>query len=261
MWMRISALMLRHLYLYRRNIARTGEIVFWPIMDLLMWGFLMTYLQRMVVPTAVAYFLGAMIFWDILYRSQQAITLSLTEEIWVRNLLNLFITPITLFELLLAMCLLGMLRVIASTAFLSLMAYLLYTFDMLSIGLALVPFVANLLLFGWAVGMGTMALVLRFGHAAEALVWGIPFLLQPISAVYYPLDVLPSWLQTIALLLPSTHVFEGMRTALQTGVVDIRSLLAAFSINLVYLAAGAGIFGWMVQHTRDKGYLSRFGMQ
>jgi ABC-2 type transport system permease protein len=261
MWLRITALMLRHLYLYRRNIARTGEIVFWPVMDLLMWGFLMTYLQRMVVPTAVAYFLGAMIFWDILYRSQQAITLSLTEEIWVRNLLNLFITPITLFELLLAMCLLGMLRVIVSAAFLSLMAYLLYTFDILNIGLSLVPFVANLLLFGWAVGMGTMALVLRFGRAAEALVWGIPFLLQPISAVYYPLDVLPSWLQTVALLLPSTHVFEGMRAALQTGTVDVRLLFAAFAINLVYLTAGAGTFGWMVRHIRAKGYLSRFGMQ
>jgi ABC-2 type transport system permease protein len=261
MWLRISALMLRHLYLYRRNLARTGEIVFWPVMDLLMWGFLMTYLQRLVVPAAVAYFLGAMIFWDILYRSQQAITLALTEEIWVRNLLNLFITPLTLLELLLALCLLGLVRVVASTVLLSLLAYLLYTFNILNVGVALLPFMANLLLFGWAVGMGTMALVLRFGRAAEALVWGIPFLLQPISAVYYPLDVLPPWLQTLAWLLPSTHVFEGMRTALHLGTVHIGSLLTACGLNLVYLAGGAALFGWMVRHTRGKGYLSRFGMQ
>lgn len=261
MWLRISALMLRHLYLYRRNLARSGEIVFWPVMDLLMWGFLMTYLQRMVVPTAVAYLLGAMILWDILYRSQQAITLSLSEEIWVRNLLNLFITPISLFELLLALCLLGLVRVVASTALLGLLAHVLYAFDVLSVGIALVPFVANLLLFGWAVGMATMALILRFGRAAEALVWGIPFLLQPISAVYYPLDVLPPWLQTLAWMLPSTHVFEGMRTALHLGTVNIGSLGAACGITLVYLAGGAAVFGWMIRHARQKGYLSRFGMQ
>jgi hypothetical protein len=107
----------------------------------------------------------------------------------------------------------------------------------------------------------TVWLVLRFGRAAEALVWGMPFLLQPISAVYYPLDVLPPWLQTLAWLLPSTHVFEGMRTALHLGTVHIGSLLAACGINLVYLAGGVAVFGWMMRHTREKGYLSRFGMQ
>jgi ABC-2 type transport system permease protein len=261
MWLRISALMLRHLYLYRRNLARTGEVVFWPVMDLLMWGFLMTYLQRLVVPTAVTYFLGAMILWDTLYRSQQAISLALTEEIWVRNLLNLFITPLTLLELLLALCFLGLVRVMVSTALLSLLAYLLYAFNILAVGVALVPFMANLLLFGWAVGMGTMALVLRFGRAAEALVWGVPFLLQPISAVYYPLDVLPAWLQILAWLLPSTHVFEGMRTTLHHGTVPLGALLAVCGLNLVYLAGGATVFAWMVHYTRAKGYLSRFGMQ
>jgi ABC-2 type transport system permease protein len=144
---------------------------------------------------------------------------------------------------------------------LSLLAYLLYTCNIFDVGVALVPFMANLLLFGWAVGMGTMALVLRFGRAAEALVWGIPFLLQPVSAVYYPLDVLPPGLQTLAWLLPSTHVFEGMRTALHLGTVPLGSLLVVCGLNLVYLAGGAAIFAWMIRYTREKGYLSRFGMQ
>ena len=160
MWLRISAVMLRHLYLYRRNIARSGEIVFWPVMDLMMWGFLTAYLERHAAPGAVTYLLGAMIFWDVLYRSQQAITLSLTEEIWVRNLLNIFITPISMVELLAAICGIGALRTALSTVFLSLMAYLLYAFDMLDIGFALLPFWLNIIIFGWAVGMATMALVL-----------------------------------------------------------------------------------------------------
>jgi ABC-2 type transport system permease protein len=260
MWLRISAIMLRHLYLYRRNIARSGEIVFWPVMDLLMWGFLTAYLERHMVSGAVAYLLGAMIFWDVLYRSQQAITLTLTEEIWVRNLLNIFITPISMAELLVAMCGIGVLRTAVSTAFLSLMAYLLYAFDMLAIGFALLPFWINLMLFGWAVGMVTMALVLRFGRAAEALVWGVPFLLQPISAVFYPLDVLPVWMQGVALGLPSTYVFEGMRTVLRSGVVPLDQLALALGMNCVYLLGGAAIFGCMLRQTRQRGYLSRLGM-
>jgi ABC-2 type transport system permease protein len=100
----------------------------------------------------------------------------------------------------------------------------------------------------------------RHGHA-EALVWGIPFLLQPISAVYYPLDVLPPWLQTFARLLPSTYVFEGMRTVLRLGTVDVGSLEAACGITFVYMVGGATVFGWMIRHARQKGFLSRFGMQ
>jgi ABC-2 type transport system permease protein len=106
-----------------------------------------------------------------------------------------------------------------------------------------------------------MALILRFGRAAEALVWGIPFLLQPISAVFYPLDVLPPWLQTLAWLLPSTHVFEGMRSALRLGTMQVGALLATCGITLIYLVGGAAIFAWMIRQAREKGYLSRFGMQ
>jgi ABC-2 type transport system permease protein len=109
-------------------------------------------------------------------------------------------------------------------------------------------------------GMFTMALVLRFGQAAEALIWGIPFLIQPLSAVFYPVSVLPPWLRTISLLLPSTHVFEGMRAALATGRVDTRTFAAALGLNAIYLAAGAAFFGWMLGRVREKGYLARLGM-
>jgi ABC-2 type transport system permease protein len=122
------------------------------------------------------------------------------------------------------------------------------------------PFWLNIVVFGWAVGMATMALVLRFGRAAEALVWGVPFLLQPISAVFYPLEVLPHGLQRIALLLPSTYVFEGMRTVLRTGVAPLDQLALAFVMNLFYLLGGAALFGCMLRQTRRKGYLSRLGM-
>jgi ABC-2 type transport system permease protein len=257
---RIGALLLRYLYLYRRSAARMMGILFWPFMDLCVWGFLTSYLERFAAPSAVTFLLGAVIFWDIFYSAQQAITLSITEEIWARNILNIFVAPVRTWELLVSTCLIGVFRATLSATILAVFARLFYGFPLFAIGLSLVPFYFSLLLFGWAMGMFTMALVLRFGQAAEALIWGIPFLIQPISAVFYPLRVLPSWLQPVAKALPSTHVFEGMRAALQTGRVDGATLFAAIALNAIYLAAGAAFFGWMLGRVREKGYLSRLGM-
>jgi ABC-2 type transport system permease protein len=164
-------------------------------------------------------------------------------------------------ELLLATCLLGVLRALLNIVVLGVLAYILYAFNLFSMGLALVPFLANLLLFGWALGMSAMALLVRFGLAAEALAWAVPYMIQPVSAVFYPVDVFPKWLQTIAHLVPSTHIFEGMRAALRTGTVDASTLLAALALNLVYLTLSATFFGWMLQQAREKGYLSHTGMQ
>jgi ABC-2 type transport system permease protein len=258
---RVASLILRNLYLYRRSLARAGEIFFWPVMDLLLWGFLTVYLESFDVPRGVSYLLGAVIFWDVLYRSQQAITLAMAEEIWVRNILNLFLAPVRTAEIVVANCLVGVLKAVVTAVVLGAIAWFAYAFDLLDVGPALAPFIALLVLFGWALGMCTMGLILRYGQAAEALIWGVPFLLQPISAVFYPLDVLPGWLQAITRALPSTYVFEGMRAALATGRVEGSTLLLAFALDLVYLAAAAVFFGWMLRQVRDKGYLARLGME
>jgi ABC-2 type transport system permease protein len=260
-WYRVGALLLRYLYLYRRSLARSMELFFWPVMDLLVWGFLTVYLQRVAAPRAVLFLFGAVIFWDVFYRSQQAITLSLTEEIWVRNLLNVFIAPVRIIEVVFATCLLGVLRAFLSAAVLGVLAWVLYAFDLLTLGPALLPYFASLLLFGWAVGMFTMAVILRYGHAAEALIWGTPFLLQPISAVFYPLAILPPWLRVVARALPSTHIFEGMRSTLESGHADFAPLVPAFALNAIYLAAGGAFFGWMMRRVREKGYLGRLAME
>lgn len=261
MWLRVSGLILRYLYLYRRSLARAGEVFFWPIMDLLVWGFVSRYLAPMTGAKTVSFFMGAMIFWDVLYRSQQAITLSLTEDIWVKNILNIFIAPVSVPELMLATCLMGVIKSLITAVVLGLVAYAFYAFNLLSIGPALIPFLASLLLFGWAVGMFTMALILRYGQAAEALVWGVPFLLQPFSAVFYPVAVLPGWLHPLAYLLPSTYIFEGMREVLKSGSVNFSYLILSFGMNIVYLGLGGAFFGWMLHKAREKGYLSRLGME
>ncbi|HIA67819.1 TPA: ABC transporter permease [Candidatus Poribacteria bacterium] len=257
---RINGLVLRYLYLYRRSLARAGEIFFWPIMDLLVWGFVSAYINK---ENKVALFLlGSVIFWDVLYRSQQAITLSISEDIWVKNILNVFVSPVSIFELMVATCIMGIIKAAITAIVLGSLAFLLYTFNIVSIGILLLPFLISLLLFGWALGMVTMALILRFGKSAEALVWGVPFLIQPFSAVFYPVEVLPDWLQIIAYTMPSTYVFEGMRKVLANGEwLDLKMLIIAFSLNILYLATGATFFGWMFSQVRKKGYLSRIGME
>jgi len=257
MWIRISGLLLRNLYLYRRSLTRAMEIIFWPVMNLMVWGFLTHYLRAMALPIAIDYLLGAMILWDLLYRSQQSITLSLTEEFWVKNIMNIFIAPIRTPELVVAMGLMGLIKAVLTMTFLMVLAVTFYSFNLFDLGPALVPFFGNLILFGWGLGMFTMSLVLRYGHAAEALIWGVPFLIQPISAVFYPVEVLPTWLKLIAFMLPSTYVFEGMRSVLNTGLVDPFMLAVSFGMNLVYLAAGGAFFAWTLRLVRRKGYLSR----
>ena len=214
-----------------------------------------------MLPQAIVWLLGAMIFWDVLYRAQQAITLSMSEDIWAKNLINLFIAPISVFELLLATCFMGVIKATITILVLGTLASVLYAFDITTIGYALLPFMLVLLLFGWALGTFTMGLILRFGKAAEALVWGIPFLVQPLSAVFYPVDVLPQPLRAAAHWLPSTYVFEGMRAVIAGAPFDIQNLGIAFALNMLYLALGSMFFAYMLRVVRERGHISRLGME
>jgi len=261
MWLRISAIVMRYFFLHRRSVARVMEIFFWPVMNLFVWGFVTHYLRDLALPKTVLFLLGSVILWDVLYRSQQGITLAITEEFWVKNIINIFISPISVGELLAAISIVGIIKSIVTTVVLGFLAFFFYKFSLLTVGPALVPFLANLLLFGWAVGLFTMALIFRYGRAAEALIWGVPFLIQPVSAVFYPVSVLPVWLQKVAYLLPSTYVFEGMRQVLATGNIDISTLGISFGLNLVYLMLGSLYFSWMLHKVREMGYLTRFHLE
>ena len=262
-WARIRALVLRYTFLYTRSLPRVAEMFFWPVMDLLVWGLLMVYLQRLPyrVPTALTFLLGGMIFWDILYRAQQAVTLSFLEDIWARNLLNIFVAPVTVGEFIIATWVVGFVKILITVAILAGLAWWLYSFNLFQMGFSLIPLFANLLVMGWAVGMVTTALITRWGQSAEALAWGIPFLIQPLSAVFYPVSVLPHWLQPIALCIPATHVFEGMRQVLNGGRLDPQRLLWAGGLNIVYLIAASLFFRFMFSQARKNGLLAKLGTQ
>jgi ABC-2 type transport system permease protein len=260
-WHRVRALMLRHLYLYRRSPPRIMEIFFWPVMDLLVWGFLYQFLAANNTFSWISYLISAMIFWDVIYRAQQGVTIAFLEDVWSRNLLNLFVAPLRRSEFVAATFLVGMIKIAAITVVLSGIAYALYHFNLLALGFALVPFFANLLLFGWAVGLFTTGLIVRWGNASEALAWGIPFLVQPFSAVFYPISALPAWLQPVAHAIPCSYVFEGMREVMRGQGFSWENFYWALALNAAYLAGAALFFNWMFALAREKGLLGKLGTQ
>ncbi|HET8998251.1 MAG TPA: ABC transporter permease [bacterium] len=256
---RIFALLLRQLYLYRRSMIRMLEIIYWPVMDLLVWGFLSVYIGRLRGggALAVAFLLGGLILWDIFFRAQQAISVSFLEDIWTRNLINVFVSPISTLEFILAMLLLGVMKVIVTGLLLSALALALYTFNIFQYGLPLIPFVLNLLLSAWGIGVITTAMILRFGQGAETLAWAIPFLFQPFSAVFYPVAVLPAALRPVALALPTTHAFEGMRMVLSGSGIAWDRVGWALGENVVLLLVAAAVFAIVMHVARTQGLLLR----
>jgi len=258
---RVWALICRHCYLYRRSPPRLAEIFFWPLLDLIVWGFVTLYLRSYALPQFISFFLGALILWDILFRAQQGISVSFLEEVWARNLPNLFVSPMRPSEFLAALMAMSVVKLLLAGVVSALVAWWAYAFNLLTIGLSLIPFVLNLMMMGWAIGVVTMATILRFGQEAEMMAWGLAFLVQPVSAVFYPVSVLPVWLQPTALAMPSTHVFEGMRHVIETGHIAVGHLAIAAGLNTVYVTLAIALFYRNLRIVREKGLIVRSGAQ
>lgn len=260
----VSALVLRYVYLYTRHPVRFVELIFWPLVDLLVWGFLTIYLHKQGaggIPSTVTFLIGGMILWDVLFRSQQGVAISFLEDVWTRNLLNVFVAPVRTVEYVAATCLVGVLRVGVTLVLLTTVAALAYGFQLADLGLALLPFLANLLLFGWFLGMVSTALIMRWGQAAESLAWAVPFFIQPLAAVFYPVSVMPAWLQPVAKALPCTPVFEGMRAVLAGQPTPWGQVQSAFILNLVWGSLAAWFFAANLRHVRKTGLLVKVATQ
>ncbi|HJT20968.1 MAG TPA: ABC transporter permease [Nitrospira sp.] len=258
---RIGALVARHLYLYKRSLPRIMEIFYWPFLDLVIWGFITVYLLKYQpqIPGSVTFFLGALILWDMLFRSQQGITISFLEELWARNLMNLFASPLTPGEFLAATIAMSIFKVAAVSVVMSLCAWIFYDYNVMVMGLWLLPFVVNLVVTGWSIGVLTTSLIMRFGQEAEVLAWSMVFLFQPISCVFYPMDVLPPWLRTVAWGNPAAHVFEGMRSVLTGSGTPVTHLLWACGLNVLMLAVMIAWFYRTFSYCKVQGSLVRVG--
>ena len=262
---RVGAMLRRYFYLLRSSVPRILDLIYWPLVQMLTWGFLQTYLAKAPGPIAgrlglaAGALIGAMLLWDILFRGQLGFSVSFLEEIWSRNIANLMMSSLRVGELILALMTMSLVRLSIGFVPVTLLAILFFGFNLWGLGLAVGFFFANLILTSWAIGLFCSGLVLRYGLAAESLVWTFMFLLQPLACVFYPVSILPHPLQVLAWALPPTYVFEGLR-ALLIGHTFRGDLMAeAFGLNVVLFAAALSGFSLMLQNARRAGSLLQTG--
>jgi ABC-2 type transport system permease protein len=258
---RVAAMVLRYWYLLRSSFARLIELIYWPTVQMLMWGFLQTYLagQTSLYARAGGVLIGAVMLWDVLFRGQLGFSISFLEEMWSRNLGNLMISPLRPAEFVAALMVMSIIRLAIGMVPVTLLAIWFFGFNLWALGIALVAFFANLMFTGWAVGIFVSGLVLRNGLGAETFAWSIMFLLLPLACVYYPVSVLPPWLQTVAWSLPPTYVFEGMRALLieQTFRADL--MIQALALNAAWFALAVLAFLALLASARRNGTLMQMG--
>jgi ABC-2 type transport system permease protein len=258
---RVWAMLLRYLYILRSSWPRTLELLYWPTLQMLIWGFMSQFLRgnSSYVAQAFGVLLAAVMLWDLLFRSQLGLSLSFLEEMWSRNLGQLFVTPLRPYEWVISLLAMSFIRMMIGVVPAAVLAIPLYHYSIFAMGLPLVAFVAVLVAMGWALGLAICGGILRHGMGAEGLAWTVIFALAPLSCVYYPVTTLPGWLQPVAWALPSTHVFEGMRAILFDHTFRLDHLLGAVVLDLVFLAAGALIFSIAFRDARRRGALLQMG--
>jgi ABC-2 type transport system permease protein len=249
---RVRALVRRHAYLLLKSWPRLVSMAYYPTVTMVLWAYITIYLAptNSFLKDAPGFFIGAVLLWDVLFRGQLGVSLTFIEEMYSRNLGNLFVSPLRLREFIAGQLVMSLLRTLIGVGGACLFAWLLFHYSIFSLGFPLIAFFVLLIAFGWAIGLAVSAMIMRWGLGAEELAWAAIFLVAPVSGVYYPIAVLPQWLQAVALALPSAHVFEGMRALLLDGVFRWDHLLWGAGLDLAFLALGALIFRVAIRHAR-----------
>jgi ABC-2 type transport system permease protein len=258
---RVWAMLLRYLYILKSSWPRTLELLYWPTLQVLVWGFMSQFFSTnsSYIARAFGVLLGAVMLWDLMFRSQLGLSISFLEEMWSRNLGHLFVTPLRPYEWVLSLLAMSVIRVMIGMVPAALIAIPLYHYSIFAMGLPLVAFVLALMAMGWALGLAVCGLILRHGMGAESLAWTVFFALAPVSCVYYPVTILPHWLQPVAWALPQTYVFEGMRAVLFEHVFRTDYFIDAVALDLVFMAIGIAIFFVAFRNARDRGALMQMG--
>jgi ABC-2 type transport system permease protein len=258
---RIAAMILRYWYVLMSSWPRLLELLYWPALQIITWGFLQVYIAQNAdfFARAGGTLLGAVILWDVLFRGQLGFSISFLEEMWARNLGNLMMSPLRPIELLIALMTMSLIRLAIAIVPMTLLAIIFFGFNLYGIGYALIAFFCNLIFTSWAVGIFICGLLLRYGLGAESVVWTLMFGMMPLVCIYYPVGVLPHWLQYVAWSLPPTYVFEGMRALLMEQVFRTDLMVEALAINALLIAASFAVFLVFLKSARRHGSLLQQG--
>ena len=234
---RIWALVMRHIYIWRSSVMRLVDSIYWPAVQMVMWGFMTQYLlpQASFVAQAAGVLLSGLLLWEVVVRGNLSLSIAFLEEMWSRNLGHLFVSPIRSWEMATGIIIAALLRTLLGLVPVSLMAWAFFGYSIYALGLPLIAFFAILQMFSWSIGLAMSGMIMRVGQSAESFAWAAVFILMPVSGVYYPVSVLPHWLQVISYGLPPAYVFEGMRAILAEKTVHWDMLGIAFGLSVVYL--------------------------
>jgi len=234
---RIKGIVLRYMFIMKHSINRWSDVIYWPVIDLLLWGLTIKYVtllssnpQKVVVSV-----IAGLLLWTLVWRAQYEISVNILEDLWSKNLINLFVSPLTFWEFITAFLIIGLIKVVIGFVFTSFIAYLLYRVNMFIFGFYLIPFVLLLFMTGWWVGFLVGGLILRFGTKVEQFAWSMISLLSPFTAIYYPLSILPNWAQTVAKFVPTSYIFEGAREVITKGILDPKKIIICFILNCIYI--------------------------
>jgi ABC-2 type transport system permease protein len=260
---RTSAIVLRQFYLIRGSMARFVPLFAWVTVDIVLWGFITKYLNSVAsagmnfVPTL----LGAVLLWDFFARVMQGITIAFFEDVWSRNFLNFFASPLTLGEYLGGLVLSSIATSSIGLCVMLLLAGIVFGLSFFTYGVLLIPFLLVLFIFGIALGICAAGMVLRMGPASEWFVWPVPALISPFAGVFYPLSTLPAWMRHIGQILPPSYIFEDMRKIIFGGTASAATLLWAAILAMLYLFAAGWFFTRMYQHAVRTGLISRYSAE
>lgn len=260
---RIAAIVLRQWYLMRGSPTRILPMFAWIAIDIVLWGFIARYLNSVAGSQMnfVPQLLGAVLLWDFFTRVMQGVTTAFFEDLWSRNFLNVFATPLSISEYISGLVLISIVTSALGLVIMLVLASAAFGLSFLAYGWLLVPFLLVLFLFGIALGIFASATVLRLGPASEWLVWPIPALLSPFASVFYPLSTLPLWMQWIGHALPPSYVFEGMRAIVAGHAPSLAALGLGALLAAAQIALAGGFFVRVYRYAVRSGLLARYSAE
>jgi ABC-2 type transport system permease protein len=254
---RVLALLLKYFYITKNRLDRIFDLFYWPLIDLFVWGFATYFIADISNVNVLSMFLGGVILWLFVWRSTQDIAVYVLEQFWNRDLYHLYTTPIKPSEHMAAVIIFGMARALVSFTLLFALAFLIYSFNIFQFGLFLPLFAGALMLVGWVMGLFVTSLIFRFGHRIQVLAWSIVWGVQPFSCVFYPLSSLPAWAQKIAVVFPTTHIFESMRAVVQGNPVNWGSVAYAFAVTIILLFGVSFMLARAIKHGKKTGLIAK----
>ena len=258
---RILGLFLRHFYLIKSSFPRILDLIYWPTIQIILWGFISKFftIYSDYYNNTVGVILSCAILYDFLFRSSISFNMLFLEEIWSRNFTNLFIAPLRISEIIVSLVLTALLRTLIGLVPAILITSPLFGISILDLGAPLFLLFFSLYAFGITLGLFVSAGLLRYGPAFENIAWSSLFLLAPLGCIYYPIEILPEFFQTVAKFLPLVYIFEEARSILVNNVVDYSNIKSAIYLNIFYLCLGISLFYYSFSKARDKGTLINIG--